>query len=236
MARSNGRKGMKALVTGGNKGIGLEVTQQLLDADVEVTVLARNFDVFNLKAHQLKFDLTNVTDIPSLIGGLEPFDVLINNSGFLYALSPEDYSPEQRAEMFRINLEAPLVLATEVGRSMKTKGAGRIVNNASIAGHIGHPDIWYGATKAGLLNATKSLARLFGPYGVIVNAVAPGPIDTEMLSIVPEERKQGLKSQTVLRRFGRADEVAKTICWLALEAPEYINGVTIDINGGAYYR
>lgn len=107
---------------------------------------------------------------------------------------------------------------------------------ASIAGEIGYPDIWYEASKAGIINATKSFSTLLGPKGIVINAVAPGPVETNMMAVIPEQRKQSIKNSVFTDRFAKAEEVAKTIYWLATECPEYINGTCIDINNGAFPR
>jgi 3-oxoacyl-[acyl-carrier protein] reductase len=163
-------------------------------------------------------------------------DILVNNAGVLFA-TPYDQYPRERAEaMRRINLEAPVALITAVSASMIRKGGGRIVNNASLAGQIGHPDIWYGITKAGLINATKSFARILGNKGIVVNAVAPGPAETDMLDFLQEARREGVMRSVYSGRFARPDEVAATIVWLATQSPEYINGTCIDLNNGAFPR
>jgi len=119
---------------------------------------------------------------------------------------------------------------------MISKGWGRIVNNASIAGHIGHPDIWYGATKAGLINMTKSFAKILGGDGIVVNAVAAGPVETDMLHVIPIERRTAIKNTVYTGRFAQPQEVSDTMFWLATDCPEYINGTCIDINNGAFPR
>jgi 3-oxoacyl-[acyl-carrier protein] reductase len=119
---------------------------------------------------------------------------------------------------------------------MIRRGRGRIVNNASIAGQIGHPDVWYGISKAGLINATKSFAKLLGPHGIVINAVAPGPVETDMLDVIPEPRKKAIKQAVYTGRFAHADEVAKAMFWLGTDSPDYINGICIDINNGAFPR
>lgn len=229
-----------ALVTGGNKGIGLEVTRQLILLGYKVIVVARSFaDCELLSANNVikkSFDLTNVELIPELIVELGDIDLLINNAGVMHAIPFDNYPQDKLNEIFKLNIEAPVALIREISKSMVEKGTGRIVNNASIAGQIGHPDIWYGITKAGLINATKSFAKILGPQGIVINAVAPGPVETDMLSIIPEARKKTIKSSVYTGRFAKPEEIAKTIVWLATESPEYINGTCIDINNGAYPR
>ena len=119
---------------------------------------------------------------------------------------------------------------------IQKKKKGRIVNVASVAGYTGHPDIWYGISKAGIINVTKSFAKILAPYNIVVNAVAPGPAETDMLNVIPEKRKEFMKNSTYTNRFAKAGEVADTIYWLAAESPEYINGTCIDINNGSMPR
>ena len=223
----------KVLITGGNKGIGLELTKMFLALNYKVVVIARDFSNFELKEQVecIVFDLVEVKKIPQLIESIGTIDILINNAGVMYSLPYNNYPSNKIDSMLKLNLEAPIKL---IEASAK-QGAKRIVNNASIAGQIGHPDVWYGVTKAGLINATKSFAKIFEGK-VIINAVAPSPVETDMLETIPLARREAFLKTVVARRFAYADEVAKTILWLATESPEYINGTTIDINSGAFPR
>ncbi len=231
---------MHTVITGGNRGIGLELTRMFADAGYDVTVIARNFSDFPLDGNKniecVQYDLREVAGIGEMMRGVRPADVLINNAGVMYSLPFHSYPEEKKESIMRLNLEAPVELIKAVAPHMTANRRGRIVNNASIAGQIGHPDIWYGVTKAGLINLTKSFARLLGPHGVVVNAVAPGPVETDMLAVIPEERKEAIRKAVYTGRFARAEEVAKAMFWLATECPEYINGTCIDINNGAFPR
>ncbi|HIJ79743.1 MAG: SDR family oxidoreductase [Desulfobulbaceae bacterium] len=229
------------LITGGNKGIGLELSRKFIRrGGYRVVVVARDFKDFTLKLIQdvecVRFDLTDIAAIPAMIAQVGEIDILINNAGMMHALPYNDYPEEKKEQIIKLNLEAPVALIREVAPQMIEKGKGRIVNNASIAGQIGHPDLWYGITKAGMINMTKSFAKILGPQGVVVNAVAAGPVDTEMLAIIPEARKKAIKEAVFTGRFARADEVAEAMFWLATDSPEYINGTCIDINNGAFPR
>lgn len=229
-----------ALITGGNKGIGLETTHYFLEHDYEVIVLARDFSNFSLADHagitMVEYDLSDVKGIPDLVAELDPIDVLINNAGVMYSLPYNDYPEEKIHHLMTLNLEAPVMLMQEIGEQMSKSGGGRIVNNASIAGQIGHPDVWYGMSKAALINATKSFSKIFGPAGVLINAVASSPAETDMLEVIPETRREAFKQNVITGRFATAKEVAETIGWLGTASPEYINGVCIDINNGAFPR
>ncbi|MDA3924202.1 MAG: SDR family NAD(P)-dependent oxidoreductase [Kiritimatiellae bacterium] len=228
------------LVTGGNKGIGLEVTRKFLAMNYTVIVVARSFEGCDLPESdnlvKKSFDLTDVEKIPELIAELGAIDILINNAGVMHSLPFDQYPAEKKNNILKLNIEAPVALIREVSKYMVGQGSGRIVNNASIAGHIGHPDVWYGITKAGLINATKSFAKLLGPQGIVINAVAPGPVETDMLAVIPEARKAAIKKIVFTGRFAKPEEVAKAIVWLATESPAYINGTCTDINDGAYVR
>ncbi len=229
------------LITGGNKGIGLETTRLFLEKGYRVVVVARDFSDSSLLPDAENIikkpcDLTDIESIPGLVSEIGHVDVLVNNAGVMFACPYNDYPAEKVEKMLKLNIEAPVALIREVSKSMIEKGCGRIVNNASIAGEIGHPDVWYGITKAGLINVTKSFAKILGPKGIVVNAVAAGPVETDMLHVIPEDRKKAVKAAVYLGRFARPDEVAKAMVWLATDCPEYINGICMEINNGAFPR
>lgn len=227
------------LITGGNKGIGLEVTREFLNLNYNIIVVARDFNDFefknNNKIKQIKFDLTKVEEISALISSLEPIDILINNAGVMYSLPYDQYPNDKKESMLKLNIEAPIKLIEEVSKSMIEKGYGRIVNNTSIAGQIGHPDIWYGITKAGLINATKSFSKIFDGK-IIINAVAPSPVETDMLNVIPKPRQEAFLRTVISKRFAQPQEIANAIVWLATKSPEYINGTCIDLNNGSFPR
>lgn len=228
----------KVLITGGNKGIGLECTRLFLENNYKVIVVARdykNFE-FNDNVDKIEYDVSDIKGIADLVNKIGCVDILINNAGIMNSIPYNNYPVEKMNKIMDINLYAPIEFIKEVSKSMVEAGSGRIVNTASIAGQIGHPDIWYGVSKAGIINATKSFAKLLGSKGIIINAVAPGPVETEMMNVIPEQRKKDIKSSVYLDRFAKPEEVAKTIYWLATDSPEYINGTCIDINNGAFPR
>lgn len=227
------------LITGGNKGIGLELTKEFLTLGYNIIVIARDFKEFefsdNCNVKQIQFDFTAIDEIPELVSKLGEIDILINNAGVMYSVPYNDYSNEKKESILKINLEAPIKLIEEISKDMLKRGNGRIVNNASIAGQIGHPDIWYGITKAGLINATKSFSKIFEGK-IIINAVAPSPVETDMLNVIPKPRREAFLNSVIEKRFAKPQEVAQTILWLATDSPEYINGTCIDINNGSFPR
>ena len=232
------------LITGGNKGIGLELTKLFASNNYKVVVVARDFSKFELteedNVYQVQYDIANIEGIKALIeevtAKVGDINILINNAGIMNSIAYDQYPKEDIQKLMNINLYAPIEFITQVSASMVKNGGGRIVNTASVAGQIGHPDVWYGVSKAGIINATKSFAKLLGGKGVVVNTVAPGPVNTEMLKVIPEQRKADIKATVFTDRFAEATEVADTIYWLATQSPEYINGTCIDINNGAFLR
>jgi len=230
----------RVIITGGNKGIGLEAVRLFVEQGCQVISIARKrSDHLVLRSpavQQIEFDLTRIAQIPDLVQQIGPVDILVNNAGMMTGLGMDAYSPDLQTQVLRLNLEAPVTLMHEVSKAMKVAHSGRIVNNASIAGQIGHPDVWYGITKAGLINATKSFAKLLGSCGIQVNAIAVSPVETDMLQFIPQARKESFLATTSEKRFAQPEEVAQTMFWLALEAPSYLNGACIDLNSASYLR
>jgi NAD(P)-dependent dehydrogenase (short-subunit alcohol dehydrogenase family) len=231
-----------ALLTGAGRGIGLASARAFLAAGWRVLALDKAFGA-EVAGERVHFDLRRTGEIPALIARLGPIDTLVNNAAVLYC-EPYDAIPEEhRREILAVNLEAPAALIAALAPQMKARArnpesgvAGRIVNVASVAAFTGHPDLWYGITKAGLLNLTKSWARELGPHGVLVNAVAPGPTLTAMYEQLPASRKEGVMRSVYCGRICRPEEVAEAILWLGAACPEYVNGATLDVNNGSYPR
>ena len=171
-----------------------------------------------------------------MVESLGEIDILVNNAGVQTAVSIDRYTEEARRRILAVNLEAPVELIRAVSKSMVRRKAGRIVNLASVAAYSAHTDLWYGVTKAGVVSFTRSFASYLGPHGIQVNAVAPGPVETDLLRRAQPERIEALMKQVYTRRVGRPEEVAETIRWLALDAPVTINGAVIDITDGCLLR
>ena len=224
-----------ALVTGAARGIGRAAAEALVEAGFHVFALDREFAESG-RAEKLVYDLTDLDGIPGLIAKLGKLDVLVNNAGIQTAVSIDRYTSEARARILRVNLEAPVELIRAASKEMIERKAGRIINLASVAAYTPHTDLWYGVTKAGVVSFTRSFASYLGPHGIQVNAVAPGPIDTDLLKNAQPERIEALMRQVYTKRVGKPQEVAEAIRWLAVDAPAIINGAVIDITDGCFLR
>ncbi|HEX9434979.1 MAG TPA: SDR family oxidoreductase, partial [Burkholderiales bacterium] len=218
-----------ALVTGAARGIGRASADALRMAGCKVIGLDR-------EQCDVVYDLTNVAGIASMVEKLGEIDILVNNAGVQTAVSIDRYSEEARRRILAVNLEAPVELIRVISIGMVKRKHGRIISLASVGAYTAHTDLWYGVTKAGVVSFTRSFASYLGPHGIQVNAVAPGPIDTALLDNAQPERIAELMKKVYTGRKGTPAEVAETIRWLALEAPEIINGAVIDITDGCLLR
>ena len=227
-----------ALITGAGRGIGQETARAFLGAGWTVLALDKDFSRCDLPspARRVRYDLVDTAGIPALVESLGEIDTLVNNAGVLYC-EPYDAIPDaHRREIMAVNLEAPEALMRSLAPQMMKRRTGRMVNVGSVAAYTGHPDLWYGASKAALLNVTKSYAAWLGRHGVLVNAVAPGPTQTAMYEQLPDSRKEGVMRAVYSGRVCTPREVAQAILWLGSASPEYVNGTTLDVNNGSYPR
>jgi 3-oxoacyl-[acyl-carrier protein] reductase len=227
---------LTALVTGAARGIGLATARAFLKTGWKVLALDRDFSKCDEKGFErIDFDLRELSKIKGLVEKRE-VHTLVNNAGVLFC-DPYDAIPEEhKHEILTVNIEAPAALIAALAPQMKARKSGRIVNVGSVAAFTGHPDLWYGITKAGILNLTKAWAKELGPHGVLVNAVAPGPTQTAMYDQLPQSRKDGVMKSVYSGRVCRPEEVAAAILWLGSACPEYVNGTTLDVNNGSYPR
>jgi 3-oxoacyl-[acyl-carrier protein] reductase len=224
-----------ALVTGAARGIGRAAAEVLGKSGFRVVGLDRDFSE-TTGFEKLVYDLSDLAGIPALIGKIGKLDVLVNNAGVQPALAVDRYTDEARSRVLRINLEAPVELIRAASKGMIERRSGRIVNLASVAAYTPHTDLWYGISKAGVVSFTRSFASYLGPHGIQVNAVAPGPIDTDLLKNAQPERVEQLMRVVYTRRKGRPEEVAEAIRWLATDAPPILNGAVIDVTDGCFLR
>ncbi len=236
-----------ALVTGGAAGIGRACAQILAEAGARVVIADINLAGAQEVAAglpqglALRCDLGDPEDAQALCRRLEAelggVDILVNNAGIIaYRRGIGAVSVEEWDKLLDINLRGPFLLCQGLIEGMKRKGWGRIINFSSLAARVGGIDvgIHYAVAKAGLIGLTKTLAKEGGPYGVTVNAVAPGFIATEPVKRQIGDREAEYAAQIPLRRLGQPEDVAKVVLFLASSLADYVTGIVLDINGGIY--
>jgi len=244
-------KGKVALVTGASSGIGRATAVALAGRGASVAVNFRRNESgaeaaraeiasAGGRATVIQADVTRSTDVNALVARvveeLGPVDILVNNAGSLVErLKILELTEERWDEVIDLNLKSAFLCSQAVAASMMERKAGSIVNVSSIAGRNGGAlgSIHYSTAKGGLITLTKGFAKELAPYGVRVNAVSPGVIDTpyhERFS-TPEAMKAYVAG-IPLGRVGTPEEVASVITFLASDAASYLCGETIEINGG----
>ncbi|MGH9054643.1 MAG: SDR family NAD(P)-dependent oxidoreductase [Acidimicrobiales bacterium] len=222
----------RALVTGGASGIGAAIARRLAGDGVDVTVvdIAGGDGVIQL-------DVTDVAAVGPAVRSAGRFDILVNNAGVDQFGYFTDTTPDVWQEVVAVNLLGVFACTHAALPAMQQAGWGRIVNVTSEAGRIGAKgNAVYAAAKGGVIAFTKSLARENGRYGITVNAVAPGPIETPLLDRMRQEQGERvigvLASGTQLRRLGTPGEVAEAVAFLASDAASYITGEILGVSGG----
>jgi len=242
--------GQVALVTGGARGIGKACAEELSTAGAAVVILdrlvkeslntAQSIVQAGGRAAAFHVDLSNVKGIPAAVKRAEQafgrVDILVNNAGISTDLPTDQITEEQWDRLMMINLKAVFFVTQSVLPIMVRQGTGAIVNVSSVVARSGgvNSTVDYTASKAGVLGVTRALARQYGPKGIRVNAVAPGPIGTDMMRDWSEERLKDMLPRIPLGRIGTPKDVASTVVFLASPWAAYLTGVTIDVAGGLY--
>ncbi|NLF25333.1 MAG: 3-oxoacyl-[acyl-carrier-protein] reductase [Deltaproteobacteria bacterium] len=239
-----------ALVTGGSRGIGRAVCQELASCGCEVYV---NFSS-RVEAAQETVDICasvggraqvlgfNVADSAAVDAAVETIrqksgrlDILVNNAGITVDGLMIRMKDEDWARVLQTNLSGAMYCARAAARLMVKARAGRIINISSIVGQMGNAgQASYCASKAGLIGLTKSMARELAGRGILVNAVAPGFIETDMTSALDEKVKAEHFKSIPLGRYGSAQDIARVVTFLAGEGAQYITGQVVGVNGGMY--
>jgi 3-oxoacyl-[acyl-carrier protein] reductase len=242
-------EGRVALVTGGTRGIGRAIVEALLDDGASVLFTGRDAARVDTalqelagrpgKATGLVAEMSRGEDIQRIVGEADKqfdrLDLLVNNAGItkdglLVRMKDADWD-----EVLGVNLRAAFQATRAAAKLMVRQRAGRIVNVTSAAGAMGTAgQANYSAAKAGLIGLTKSAARELAHWGILVNAVAPGLIETDMAAVLPDKVRATYIEQVPLKRLGTSREVAEVVRFLASEGAGYITGQVIHVNGGLY--
>ncbi len=242
-------EGRKALVTGGNRGLGYAFTQALADAGAAVAFIGRDAEANEsaqarlaadgVTAHPIGADLTRDDDVQAavdtavdLLGGL---DIVVNNAGTCFHHPSWDATDDEWQQVFDLNVRAVWKVSLAAGRHLRDAGGGSIVNIGSISGMIvNRPQMQapYNASKAAVHQLTKSLAAEWAPHHIRVNAVAPGYVKTEMAPVDRPEFRRMWIEDAPQQRYADPAEIAPTVVYLCSPAAAFVTGSVLVIDGG----
>ncbi len=234
-----------AIVTGGTRGIGEAISIALRDMGVTVAANYMGNDerakAFTDRTgiRSFKWDVSDFEScqqgVRQVESDLGPVDILVNNAGITRDATMKRMDHSKWQDVIDTNLGGCFNMAKAVFEGMTGRGYGRIVNIGSINGQAGqYGQVNYAAAKSGIHGFTKALAQEGAKFGVTVNAIAPGYIDTDMVAAVPEEVLQKIVARIPVGRLGRADEIARGVAFLCDENGGFVTGSTLSINGGQH--
>jgi 3-oxoacyl-[acyl-carrier protein] reductase len=230
-----------ALVTGASRGIGLACAKALAAAGARVILAARDSAKLEAASAEIpgstwvQLDLASAESIKEAFAKAGKVDILVNNAaltkdGLALRMKKDDWDA-----VIATNLTGAFLAIQQVLQPMMKERWGRIINISSIVGETGNPgQANYVASKAGLIGLTKSLAQEIASRNITVNAIAPGFIETDMTAVLPEELKNNILSHIPLKRFGKPEEIAAAVKFLASDEAGYITGTVLNVNGGMF--
>ena len=244
--------GKVALITGGSRGLGLQIAEALGEMGAKVVITARKGgELEEAKAHlkgqgidalTVVNDLQNTDAVKPMVEQVlkshGQIDILVNNAGAAWGAPAEDHPLEAWYKIINLNLTAVFLVSQAVGKlSMIPRKYGRIVNIASIAGLVGTdprmmPTIAYNASKGGVVNFTRSLAVEWAHHGITVNAIAPGVFPSKMSQGMIDKAEQIILEMTPMKRLGTDYDLKGLAVLLASDASAYITGQTVAVDGG----
>ncbi|HPD60504.1 MAG TPA: 3-oxoacyl-[acyl-carrier-protein] reductase [Thermodesulfobacteriota bacterium] len=238
-----------AIITGGAQGIGRAIGLLLAHNGAHIVIAdinekqaektAQEIRMLGRKSLAVKVDVSNFSEAENLgktvSDAFGQIDILVNNAGITRDGLFLRMKEEEWDAVITINLKSVFNCSKAVIRYLGKQRGGKIISIASVVGQIGNiGQANYAASKAGIIGFTKTLAREFASRGIMVNAVAPGFIETEMTRTLPEKVREGFISNIPLGRMGTPDEIAEAVLFLASDASNYITGQVINVNGGLY--
>ena len=241
--------GKTALITGSSQGIGQSLAAGLASAGAAIVMNGRDTGKLNLAAnalretgatvHELPFDVTDHQAARNAVDGFEaatgPIDILINNAGMQHRAPLEDFPIDAFERLMKTNVTSVFNVGQAVARHMIARGAGKIINIASVQTALARPGIApYTATKGAVANLTKGMATDWAPKGLQVNAIAPGYFDTPLNAalVADKDFTAWIGKRTPAGRWGQLPELQGAAIFLASEGSSYINGQTLFVDGG----
>lgn len=236
-----------AVITGGANGIGSVAAELFAKHGAQVAIVDFDEHAGEARAKELKlsgldveFFKVDVSDVESVKGMTDSVlarfgrvDILINNAGITKDAMLLKMDVANFKQVLDVNLTGVFNCTQAFLPTMLAQNKGKIINTSSIAGtggNVGQTN--YAASKAGIIGMTKTWAKEFGRKGITVNAVAPGFIETEMISTIPEKVITGIKMMTASTRFGRPEDIANAYLFLASDESDFINGTVLEVDGG----
>lgn len=234
--------GQRAFVTGGSKGIGEAIVRRLAAQGAKVIIAAQDMVSAERLADEVgglavRLDVSDLAEVQRVVTELGPLDILINNAGCDQHDFFTNTTIEQWQYLLAVNLQAVFATTHAALPAMQAAGYGRIINVGSEAGRQGSKGgAVYAAAKGGVIAFSKSIARENARYGITVNVVAPGPVDTPLqrkaLDGGGEKLLAAMKASTLVGRLGEPDEVAAAVVFLASRDASFITGETLGVSGG----
>ncbi|WP_417843357.1 SDR family oxidoreductase [Thalassospira sp.] len=241
--------GRRALITGSGQGIGYALARGLAQHGASVVINGRNEERTNAAADELRaegadigvsiFDVTSSDAVSDAIDRIEtdqgPIDILINNAGMQFRTPLEDFPLDQWEKLMQTNISSLFYVGQAVARKMIPRGAGRIINMASVQSALARPGIApYTATKGAVRNLTSGMATDWAKYGLRVNAIAPGYFKTPLNEALVNDAEftTWLEKRTPAGRWGNVDELVGAAVFLSGDASSFVNGHTLFVDGG----
>ena len=239
-----------AVITGGARGIGAATAEAFYRAGAKVALLdlngeecesrARSMDSSGNSVMALQADVADETQVKEAVNQIveifHRIDILVNNAGILHHVPIEEKTVNDFERIVKVNLTGAFIMCKAIVPVMKKQGGGKIVNISTLGARTGRPGVAldYAASKAGIIGLTQTLAKEAGPDGIYVNAIAPGPILTELTKQVPKEVFATWNLGRAVNKDGLPEDVANAVMFLASEMADWITGVTLDVNGGIF--
>ena len=238
-----------AIVTGAGRGLGAATAHALSVANTQVVLCDIDLPQAEAEAASIRAaggdaialgnDISKPAETEKLVqAALDHYgrlDILVNNAGICPRISIDDMTEDAYDRIMDVNLKSVFFLSRAAGNAMKPNRSGRIVNVSSVGGRTGgiFNATVYSASKAGIMSMTKAFARHFAPFNILVNCIAPGTVNTRLMTNLPEQSLESAVGGVPLKRLADAAEVSQVIVFLASEGASYMTGAIVDVNGGA---